>query len=165
MKTCLAFDQSSDKTGIALIIESQPTVCRVKWAVSIETPDSNALLDNFPWMKMTGFNPDIIAHEEGFVSNTIRHAGLVIATTGGWVEMLRSVYFRYARLHHAMATTWRQAVWGDGKMPREVAKDYSIQFAVAHGITDPDDHMGDAIGIGMWALGEDRKIKTNGGTI
>jgi hypothetical protein len=194
MKTCLAFDQSSTKTGIALGVETQPTVFTVQWAVTIETPTSDALVDNFPWMKMTGFNPDIIAHEEGFVpkaqvsrktgefNKPAKHVGIVIATTGGWVQMLRTVYFRYARLHHAMATTWRPPVWGkdyqdiirepDKKEREKALKAYSCRFADAHVNADPhdpvikavDDHMGDAIGIMAWAFGEDRKTN-NGGKI
>jgi len=179
VKTCLAFDQSSTFTGIALGVETQPTVYHVEWAVTIKTPTPAALLVNFPWQRMPVFEPDIVAHEEGFVGKNpktgkgIRHAGIVIATTGGWVEMFAALYLPYARLYSAMATTWRPPVWGsdyqeiinekDKKERERALKAYSVLFATAHlkePLTFPDDHQGDAIGIMAWAFIEDRKQTT-----
>ncbi len=163
MTTIIAFDQSTDKTGMVIVRFDDRGAVKRLYSVTAKTPtaqEMTGLIKTAEIKNIFGL-PDLIACEDGFFSTNAPKAGEKAWTTRGWIEGICACVFPGVPVKAwkaARAEGWRKQVWGNEYENASAAncKAHAILFGRAHGLDNPTDHEGEALAIafmGWYSLG------------
>lgn len=167
-KTIIAFDQSTDKTGMVIVRFDDRGALTPLYSETRETPTPKAMcqLCHDGFLKVKHYDADtelMIACEDGFYMKQSKNASLDAVrkawTTQGWIQMFYSLTLPWEFTFDTFTPKdWRKAVWGNewAFASGVNCKAHAILFGRAHGLDNPTDHEGEALAIaymGFYSLG------------
>jgi len=139
-------------TGLCLVQFGETGVWVYLRSRTIATPSYVAMRDAL--IDFIGLDTvTVVTAEDAFFGKSaMAHKNAIRSAT--WVESTCCQYGLGEMFDIVSANQWRAAIWGKGKggMKRDDAKAFSIEFATAHGLLDPDDNRGDAFGLALYGI-------------